>query len=171
MARNASGPSTDPAPLKTPPAPIRRDGARAPDVGRSFDIDELAPADVVTLDGAPYELSRSGSLSLVEQARLARSWKRMSAVDKKIADGVEPASKELTLYRQDAETLAGLALRTLPAARIAELSDSQLSRIVLVFFTRAATVGGLSRTIRELLPATPPATTSPSSPMPTALIQ
>lgn len=170
-ARN--GPRNDPAPLERPPKPLRSsETAGKPETGRTFDLDDVAPPDTVVVNGVPYALGRSGGLSIVEQARLARAWKRIAAVDKKIADGVEPTKPERLRYREDAETIARLALPDVGDDVVASFSDDQLTRLILVYFTRAATTGGLSRTIRELLPDGPPpisAATSPSSPTRTAV--
>lgn len=163
------GPKPPPTRPPEPPPPDRvgrPETAGGPETGRTFDLDDVAPPDTVVVNGVPYALGRSGGLSIVEQARLARAWKRIAAVDKKTAEGVEATKPERLRYREDAETIARLALPDATDDVVASFSDDQLARLILVYFTRAATTGGLSRTIRELLPdGSPPisAATSPSS--------
>ena len=122
---------------------------------RTFDLDDIDPEDAVVIDKHSYRLTRSGGLSLVQQAALSRAWKRMKAIEEKVEKGNAPTETEMLEHRQLSEEIVGLALRDVPADVVHGLSDEQLGRVILVFFVRASTVGGLAATMRDLLPNLP----------------
>jgi len=119
---------------------------------RTFDLDDIDPEDAVVIDKHSYRLTRSGGLSLVQQAALSRAWKRMKAIEEKVEKGNAPTETEMLEHRQLSEEIVSLALRDVPADVVRGLSDEQLGRVTLVFFVRASTVGGLAATMRDLLP-------------------
>lgn len=132
---------------------------------RTFNLDDVDPEDAVVIDKESYRLTRSGGLSLLEQAALARAWKRLKAIAAKVSDGRAPTEAEAREHRKLSEEVSRLALRDCPQEVVAKLSDEQLMRVILVFFARTSTASGLARTVEELLPKVDPtsALRSPAS--------
>jgi len=122
---------------------------------RTFDLDDIDPEDAVVIDKRSYRLTRSGGLSLVQQAALSRAWKRMKAIAAKVEKGNAPTETERLEYRQLSEEVVSLALCDAPAEVVHRLSDEQLGRVILVFFVRASSASGLAATMRDLLSGLP----------------
>lgn len=147
-----------------PPAP---NGVGARLEPRTFDLDQVDPADAVRLGGKSYRLMTSTGLSLIQKAKLNRAWKRMSKIEEKLTKDqlTQPDQNE---YRQLSEEVAQIALPDAPADVIARCRDELLDEIIVTFFARTAVRSRMLRMLQETMPAS--ALRSRISRPPTAVI-